>query len=410
MRSILRNRLFLAVATGHLAVDVMNSAIPIILASLALQLGLSNAQLGLAATVYVAGSSLSQPLFGHVADRWNSRSLAVGGVLWMGGAFWLAALLQGYAALACLLLAGLGSAAYHPQGVMNARRASEPLVASGTSLFFLFGQVGLGLGPVLAGLLLATTSLPVALVALGTLPVLASLWLVTLPPFSHHGRSSRPGAAAASPPALRLAWPILAAFLALMALRFWPTSATQTFLPKLMGERGLGAEWYGLVLAGFMAGSAIGGVLGGMSADRWSAKGTLVTTLAVAPVPLWLYLQVPLDHPLVLVLMAVAGALLGAQHSILVIMAQAMLPHRMGLASGLVLGYMFTAGALGSLVTGVVADRLGLERVLEALPLVVIGALICALLMPRRRLLEAASEPAAVPDRGEGHSPCPTRA
>jgi len=408
VRTILRNRFFLAVATGHLVVDVMNSAFPVILASLALQLGLSNAQLGLAATVYVVGSSLTQPLFGHVADRRNSRHLAVGGVLWMGGVFWLAALLPGYAALLCLLLAGVGSAAYHPQGVINARRASGHLVASGTSLFFLFGQVGLGIGPALAGLLLATTSLPTALMVLGTPALLVALWLATLPAFSHHG-GSRPASTTAPAP-LRLAWPILLAFLALLALRFWPTAATQTFLPKLMGERGLGADWYGLVLAGFMAGSAVGGVLGGISADRWSAKGTLVTTLALAPLPLWLYLQLPLDHPLVLALMVVAGGLLGAQHSILVIMAQAMLPHRMGLASGLVLGYMFTAGALGSLATGVLADRLGLERVLEALPLVIVGALLCALVLPRRRLLEAAAEPVGMPAEGEEHGPCPTRA
>lgn len=397
MKTILRNRVFLSISTGHMAVDIMNSSLPVILALLALQLGLSNAQLGLAATAYTVGSSLTQPLFGYVADRWGSRRLAVGGVLWMASIFWLAALLQGYAAFFCLLLAGIGSAAYHPQGVMNARRASAPLVASGTSLFFLFGQVGLGLGPAIAGFLLATTSLRVTLLIIALPAWLVVLWLATTVP-TEPDRPSSSGEAAPTP-ALRLAWPIMAAFLALLALRFWPTAATQTFLPKLMGERGLGADWYGLVVACFMGSSAIGGVLGGVLADRWSAKGTLVSTLALAPIPMWLYLQLPLDHPAVPVLVALAGLLLGAQHSILVLMAQAMLPHRMGLASGLVLGYMFTAGAVGSFITGVLADHIGLLQAMELLPAVVVGALVCALFMPRRRMLEELTEsrPASQP-------------
>ncbi len=392
MKTILRNRLFLAISAGHLTVDVMNSSLPVILAFLALRLGLSNAQLGLAAAAYTVGASLTQPLFGHIADQRGSRWLAVGGVLWMAGVFWLAALFRGYVAFFCLLLAGLGSAAYHPQAVMNARHASRPLVASGTSLFFFFGQVGLATGPALAGLLLTLVPLPVALLLLGLPAIPVAVWLIaTMPPEAERRSSAHGSAEGAS--ALRLAWPVLVAFLALMALRFWPMRATQTFLPKLMGELGLGANWYGLVLAGFMGGSAVGGVLGGLLADHWSAKGTLVSTLALAPVPFWLYLQLPLDHPAVPLLVGLTGLLMGTQHSILVLMAQAMLPNRMGLASGLVLGYMFTSGAVGAFITGVLADHMGLYRALEMLPFVVLGALVFALFMPRRRALEGVYEP-----------------
>ncbi|RME12847.1 MAG: MFS transporter, partial [Ardenticatenia bacterium] len=137
MRGILRNPLFLAISIGHMMVDVLNSAIPIILATLAIQLGLRNEQLGLAALVYSFGGSLTQPLFGYVADRWGSRWLAAGGLWWMAGFYLIAALLSPQAAFVVLLLVGLGSAAYHPQATMNARLASGDMAASGTSLFFL---------------------------------------------------------------------------------------------------------------------------------------------------------------------------------------------------------------------------------------------------------------------------------
>lgn len=62
----------------------------------------------------------------------------------------------------------------------------------------------------------------------------------------------------------------------------------------------------------------------------------------------WVYLLTP-----------IAGALIGASHSIVVVTAQNMMPDRMGAASGLVLGFMFTAGALGTLLSGWLADQYG---------------------------------------------------
>jgi FSR family fosmidomycin resistance protein-like MFS transporter len=56
----------------------------------------------------------------------------------------------------------------------------------------------------------------------------------------------------------------------------------------------------------------------------------------------------------------------GAPHRILVTLAQRALPGRAGLASGLTLGFMFTAGALGAYVSGLAADRVGLVYVLQA--------------------------------------------
>ena len=55
----------------------------------------------------------------------------------------------------------------------------------------------------------------------------------------------------------------------------------------------------------------------------------------------WLYVLVPLS-----------GLFTGAVHSIVVVMAQRYVPGGMGLASGLTLGFMFSAGALGTLLSG----------------------------------------------------------
>ena len=80
-----------------------------------------------------------------------------------------------------------------------------------------------------------------------------------------------------------------------------------------------------------------------------------------------------------------AGALMGAAHSILIVMAQAYLPVRQGLASGLALGYLFGAGALSSFAIGVLADTWGLARVIQGGAVVgLLAAILTAFLPPSR--------------------------
>src|SRR3989337_2411031 len=83
---LLRQPVFLAVALSHFAVDVFNGQTGILLAVLSLPLGLTNATIGLIATIYAVVGSLSQPLFGWLTDRHGGRWAAAGGVGLMGGA------------------------------------------------------------------------------------------------------------------------------------------------------------------------------------------------------------------------------------------------------------------------------------------------------------------------------------
>jgi FSR family fosmidomycin resistance protein-like MFS transporter len=83
---------------------------------------------------------------------------------------------------------------------------------------------------------------------------------------------------------------------------------------------------------------------------------------------LWLYLLIP-----------VAGALTGATHSIIVVLAQRFLPNRMAFASGLILGFLFTSGALGTLLTGYLADLWGFPAVFHLNAAIALTAAVLAL-------------------------------
>src|SRR5947207_9987975 len=86
MLSVFRNRLFVAVVSGHFVVDVLNSTGPVLMAVLAVPLGLSYSQIGLALTLYTFAGALSQPPFGWLADRFRGRPAMLAGL----GTAWMA--------------------------------------------------------------------------------------------------------------------------------------------------------------------------------------------------------------------------------------------------------------------------------------------------------------------------------
>ena len=111
--------------------------------------------------------------------------------------------------------------------------------------------------------------------------------------------------------------------------------------------------------------------------------GLIATVYSIVALGLWIY-------PVAIL----AGTLNGASHSILVTMAQRSLPGRAALASGIILGFIFTAGALGTYLSGLAADRFGLAYALQINAVVAL----CAALLSLALLLEGKSaQTVAVP-------------
>src|SRR4030067_476541 len=144
--TLLFDTLFSAVALGHLAVDILNGQRAVLLAYLSGPLGLSNAALAVVSTIYVVSAALIQPVCGLLADRIGPRWVVAGGTLWMAAFFSLAVMVPGQAALGLLVLASLGSGAFHPAGAMQAtlRGRDHPAGRETTAAasFFLFCPPG----------------------------------------------------------------------------------------------------------------------------------------------------------------------------------------------------------------------------------------------------------------------------
>ncbi len=365
MPKLLVHPIFVVVLLSHFMVDVLNSQTGMVLAWLSPRLNLTNSDIGLIATLYSMMGALLQPVFGWLSDRYGSGWSVAGGVLWMSAFFLLAVFAPGLWAVVWMVVGALGSAVFHPAGTMRATHIGRAVLAgpgaTAASLFFLSGQAGLSLGPGLGGMALTAFGLHGLLAPIGLAAVvgLAGLWILQ-PLTQRHQPVTRTPLGAQTAPAVGA----FVLVLAVSGLRIWAQSATTTFVPKFFHDQNVTASVYGWLVALFMGGTALSGVLGGWWADRHSPRTLIVASLALSSVPFVVFplLSVGWAFPVALVM----GVLNGASHSVLVTLAQHALPNRAGLASGLVLGASFAVGAAGVYLSGVMADTWGLTLALQA--------------------------------------------
>jgi len=385
-----------SVSFGHLAIDILNSSVAMILTALAVPFALSNSQIGIGVMIYQLVGSLSQPYFGWLADRLGGRWLGAAGLAWTAAFYWAATFATSYPVLLLLMsLAALGSAAFHPQGAMNAGHAGRGRVASATAIFFLLGQTGLALGPVLAGVLLEQSGLAgVRVLAGATLPLvfLMAFWLRGPADFSHphpihDGEKNRPQRS--------LRRSVFVAFALVVALRATVQSGYYGLLPKFLADQGYTPSAYGLMVGVFSLTLAAGTMAGGILGDRIVHRTLLIWALLLAaPFTLWMLYSSGWTF---VVAAGLGGLLIGVPHSILVVMAQNLLPQRQGLASGAVLGFMFAAGAAGTGLAGWAADFVGLPLALSVVALLPLGAGLSAFFLERAEAEQELAAPAPAP-------------
>ncbi len=359
--SLLKDRAFRATALSHLSIDLLNSQHPLLLAVLSVPLGLSNSVIGLVSTAYSLSGSLSQPLFGILADRIGNRFVELGGLIWMAAFFSLAFSVEGPAALVFLVLASLGSGAYHPAATAEATERGRVhlsrMETTAASFFFFFGQGGLFLGPAIGGPLLDRWG-PMGLFMLFIFILPVAIYMLPKAALDVEKAVSTEATNTNVPARTTTNWSYVIPFVITIFTRSWTQVSMMTFLPKYLQDLGFRPSVFGPIAALYMGGSAFGGIAGAWLADRFGNRYVMTASLLLASIPLFFYGSISTTWLLVLVTLF-AGAFIGASHSIIVVLAQRLLPGKSGVASGLVLGFTFASGSIGAFFSGLIADASG---------------------------------------------------
>ena len=368
---VLRDGYFVGVGANHLAVDMLNSQIAVLVVYLSPRLGLSNSDIGLVVLIYLACGSLTQPIFGWLLDKYRIEWIVGAALLWLAAWVSVAVTVSGIWAVVALATGALGSAAFHASGIERAAMRGGIIMggraATAASIFMFFGMTGTTLGPMIGGKLLEEIGLRGILLLTGlTIPVaINSLVQVSRGKLERRGEeeSFKVGQGKNDRNDMsQVGWVVVA--IALVAILVaGPGATSMTFLPKLLQDRNFSPSAYGMATSVFMGGAALGGLLGGILADRFGKIKIVFWTMLMAVAPMYYYPVVRGGGMYALVLLA--GIFTGAAFPVIVVLAQSLFPRWRALASSLTLGLMWASAALCAYVFGVAADSYSLEGVLR---------------------------------------------
>lgn len=378
---------------GHLATDLSSGTLPALLPFFKDRFHLSYTLAALLILASTFSSSIIQPFFGHWSDKHRMVWLLPAGVGVAGIGIAVGAAMPSYGLLLLfVVISGLGIAAYHPEASKCASFASGDRRASGMSLFSVGGNIGFGLGPVVAvplvewlgmegGLLIAVPTTVAALILLRQLPRFHELTSGTRARRVQAGENDRRS---------------LAILLTVITLRSVSTYALITFAPLYLVEQGHSKSYGSHLLAVMLLTGGVGTLLAGPTADRFGKRPLLtVSTLLCAAFTVVFIITGGVGGAVAL---AGVGLCTIATYGVTTLMGQEYLPRNIGMASGLSIGLSIGLGGVAAVILGAVADSIDLRTALwitVAAP--VVGVLFSLLLPPpgRRRSRAGAGAPAA---------------
>jgi FSR family fosmidomycin resistance protein-like MFS transporter len=390
----LDRRAMVTLSGGHLSVDFASGAVPALLPFLSDEFDLSYTATAVLILAVLVSSSLLQPLFGLWSDRRGAMWLLPGGVALAGIGSGLAAVAPSYALVVVLFFAaGVGIAAYHPEGAKFAAYASGRRRASGMSYFNIGGNSGYALAPILITPLVIWLGLDGGLIAMVPVVAFSLVLLRVLPslrPLVPSATGRRVAVGEDDPRAMFL----LSLVIGLRSVAWF---ALLAFVPLWVVANGGTEGEGGRELALMLVSGAVGTLVLGPVADRIGLRRTLLVTQTALPGLIVVYVAVG-GVVGTLALMLVGLSVVGT-FGVTMVLGQLYLPRRVGMASGLTVGLAMGIGGIAAVVLGALADAIDLQTALyvsAAGP--ALGAVVC-LFLPAptvRRTQAVEPAPAAV--------------
>ena len=251
--------------------------------------------------------------------------------------------------------------------------------ATGMAIFAVGGNLGIALGPILALTLVTYFGQK------GTLAMLLPGLLIAVLLFFHMSMLSTPVKQAhkEAKEKATLSKDQKTSFLLLVAIatiRSWTQFGLLAYIPFYYIDHLGGNPLYaGKLVSTFLMAGALGTLLGAPFADRWGHKKFLTATLLLSfPLLILFYKS---SGFMTFISLGITGMVLISSFALTTVMAQAVLPQHLGMASGMMVGFTISAGGIGVTLLGMIADTWGVPVAIKAIfAMPVLASTLCLLL------------------------------
>ncbi len=320
-----------------------------------MQMGLSVSLAGVLMGALVVGQGL-QPLTGLLADRVGGRSFTALGLGVGSLAAAAVAVAPDLASLALVLMVlGIANSFFHPQTLAAVRSCSGNRHALGMSVFLIGGEIGRGVWPLAASLLVMAHGL-------GALWILGLPGLLTLPLLWRASVPLPPRRGGAAPVQWHAHLKPLVILVLFCGLRGVLLYAVIAYVPLLWSQRGGSLAGGAAFLTTLMVVGLIGNIAGGHLGDRGSRRRVIAAGMSIALLGMAAFMLV--DGIWMWLLIAIVGIGLFATFPLTIVVAQDIVPENRSFGSGMALGLANAVGALGVMALGPVAGTWGVSSVL----------------------------------------------
>lgn len=365
---------------GHFFIDLYSGALGALQPLLVDQFRMSFTQAGILAGVLSFSSSVLQPAYGYLSDRFHSRLFtalapAVAGLFisWLGWAPKYGVL------LAMVFLGGAGIASFHPQAAANATRGVTRRRGRAMAIFISSGTLGLALGPAVFSAVAGRWGLTRTHWVAVPGAALSLVLLVLLRPPAR----SIPTRSRFDWTPLRAVWRPMTILFFLVFIRSVVQTTFAQFLPLyLHTQRGYSLARSSWNLTLYLVAGAVGGLLGGNLADRFGGRRVILISM-IGSVP-FLALFVFSTGPLSTISLALGGLILLFTIPVNVLMGQELAPTQTGTVSALMMGFAWgTAGLLFIPLTGWISDLFSMQAAFAGLVVFPLAGFFLALKLPK---------------------------
>ncbi|HOF56703.1 MAG TPA: MFS transporter [Syntrophorhabdaceae bacterium] len=376
-------KVLLILSLGHLVIDIYQGALPATLPFLKEKLSLSYTMTGFILMMANFTSSVLQPLFGFYSDKKTKAVLLPIGLLSAGIGFSLLSISSNYiVVLFLVVISGLGIAAYHPEGYKTAHFFTGDKSVTGMSIFSVGGNLGFSLGPLFAIYIikyLGFSSLPVIVVPslLCTAIILSYKTTIAIPRAAHAENQKDVSKTSLS------AYVSLFVVIMIVVMRSWTQMGLLTYIPFYYINHLKGDPLFaGNLVFVYLACGAAGTLIGAPFADKWGHKRFLRLSMFLATITLpMIFIPFVQKTYLIFFVLGLQGMLLISTFSVTIVMAQKLLPNKLGVASGLMTGFAIGTGGIGVTLLGLVADNFGVPVALESIMILPLVGFILSLIV-----------------------------
>ncbi|MFD0869772.1 MFS transporter [Paenibacillus residui] len=388
-------RILFLVSLVHLFNDSIQAVFPAIYPILKDSMGLSYTKIGLLTFSLNFTASIMQPIVGAYTDSKPSPFLLpLGMVFTFAGMLTLAFAGNYTMMLLSVLLVGLGSAVFHPEGSRVSYMAAGSRRGLAQSIYQVGGNAGQALAPLMAififyrlGLSGAAWFTVVAAAAIGVQMYIARWYRGYLA--AHPPKPKTRGSRASGLQAERKKQITVALYLLvfLVFARSWYHAAISNYYSFYAIENfGISKETAQYFIFAFLAAGALGTLLGGPLADRFGRRNILAfSMLGSAPFAILLPF---VGQVWAFVLLLLIGFIVLSSFSVSVVYAQELMPGKIGTVSGLIVGLAFGMGALGAVALGKLIDLTSISFTMIACGFLPIIGILTMLLPSDRKIRE----------------------